>query len=405
MIAAKEMRKRLAQAMTLYAKRTTATKIRIRGLQVTSTMFMRITLTLFLIASLAGSGGKVSSQRQRSLVTSPCSAEIAAGIVCQQANRRALEIMKAGNFEAFTVVQDVRTGALIAFAASQPEKLDVNSQVLPLSVVKLLLAASWWDNAQPNTQFDSYRGAADTRQPRERMVTIDEMLVGGSDNAGRLAARALRKSVGTDTVLRDFKRYGFGNDLQTGEDFWKQLARRYESRLTPATGLFSLNSSASDQNWENTLSVGETNFKVTGLQISRFLQAVGNNGVMLQPVARDQAAGKYAGGAGIRVMKAGTARRLQSGMRETVQRGTARSIANALGNSGWTMGGKTGTGPGPAPISPQSDGWFAGLVFDPQGRARFTVATFVRHGGTGGGNAAKISAELARYLIGKDIPR
>jgi hypothetical protein len=49
----------------------------------------------------------------------------------------------------------------------------------------------------------------------------------------------------------------------------------------------------------------------------------------------------------------------------------------------------------------QLDGWFAGLIFDSQGEARFTVATFVRHGGTGGGNAAKISAELARYIIGE----
>jgi len=47
-----------------------------------------------------------------------------------------------------------------------------------------------------------------------------------------------------------------------------------------------------------------------------------------------------------------------------------------------------------------TDGWFAGLVFDPQGKARFTVATFVRHGGRGGENAATISAQLARFLAG-----
>jgi cell division protein FtsI/penicillin-binding protein 2 len=368
----------------------------------TSILIIRITLTLVLIASLPGTGGKVWSQRQASPIPSSCSAEISAGVICEAANQRALEIMKAGNFEAFTVVQNVHTGALIAFAASQPEKLDVNSQVLPLSVVKLLLAASWWDNAQPNTQFDSYRGATDTRKPKERMVTIHEMLVGGSDNAGRLAARALRKSVGTDTVLRDLNRYGFGNgtDFQPVGGFWKELAGQYENRLTLMPGLVLLNNSTSDTTWADTLSLGETNFKVTGLQISRFLQAIGNNGVMLQPVSRDRASGKYSGGGAIRVMKADTARQLQRAMRDTVQRGTARSIANALADSGWTMGGKTGTGPGPAPIGPQSDGWFAGLVFDPQGHAQFTVATFVRHGGTGGGNAARISAELARHLIG-----
>ena len=39
----------------------------------------------------------------------------------------------------------------------------------------------------------------------------------------------------------------------------------------------------------------------------------------------------------------------------------------------------------------------AGLY--PQGEARFTVATYVRHGGPGGENAAMISAQFARYLI------
>jgi cell division protein FtsI/penicillin-binding protein 2 len=86
-------------------------------------------------------------------------------------------------------------------------------------------------------------------------------------------------------------------------------------------------------------------------------------------------------------------------MLDAVRRGTAKSIAASLEGTGWQVGGKTGTGPGPAPIGPESDGWFAGLIFDPRGRARFTVATFVRHGGTGGGNAAKVSAELARHVI------
>ena len=43
----------------------------------------------------------------------------------------------------------------------------------------------------------------------------------------------------------------------------------------------------------------------------------------------------------------------------------------------------------------EQDGWFAGLVFDRQGKACYTVATFVRRVGLGGGNAAEISAQLA----------
>lgn len=348
-------------------------------------------------------------RREASRQLSPCTAAIDIGAVCESANQHAAEIMNAGGLEAFTVVQNVRTGALVVFAASRPESLDVTTPVLPLSVSKLLLAASWWDNAQPDRRFDSYRGPADSRAPAQRLVTLHEMLVGGSDNAGRLAALALRQSVGTETVLRDFRRYGFGNgpDSRARDGFWKTLSPAYTLRLTPVRDFASLSNATSNADWADTLSLGETNLKVTGLHISRFLQAVGNGGVMLPPVARNEEmararnlskSNEFAGG--FRVMKPYTAQRLQAGMRDAVRRGTAKSIANTLGPRGWTMGGKTGTGPGPAPIGPHSDGWFAGLIFDPQGKARFTVATFVRRGGFGGGNAAKISADIARYLIG-----
>jgi cell division protein FtsI/penicillin-binding protein 2 len=86
-------------------------------------------------------------------------------------------------------------------------------------------------------------------------------------------------------------------------------------------------------------------------------------------------------------------------MRDTVQRGTAKSIAKTLVNTGWQIGGKTGSGPALLPKRDQVDGWFAGLIFDPVGTARFTVATFVRSRGPGGENAAQISAAVARYLI------
>jgi cell division protein FtsI/penicillin-binding protein 2 len=98
-------------------------------------------------------------------------------------------------------------------------------------------------------------------------------------------------------------------------------------------------------------------------------------------------------------MEESTALRLQAAMLEVVQHGSATTIAHSLQGTGWQIGGKTGTGPGT--VGPEADGWFAGLIFDPQGKARFTVATFVRHGGPGRGNAANISAELARYIIGE----
>ena len=99
-------------------------------------------------------------------------------------------------------------------------------------------------------------------------------------------------------------------------------------------------------------------------------------------------------------MQERTALRLQSAMRDTVQRGTAKSIGKTLEDTGWQIGGKTGSGPALLPKGDLVDGWFAGLVFDPQGKAQFTVVTFIRSGGYGGENA-KISAALARYIIGE----
>jgi membrane peptidoglycan carboxypeptidase len=177
-------------------------------------------------------------------------------------------------------------------------------------------------------------------------------------------ALTLRASVGTEAVLRDFDRYGFQTLLGAG---------------------------TKDAEWADTLSVGETNITVTALDISRFLQAIGKQGMMVSLNTKVRPAIR-------RVMQEKTALRLQSAMRDVVQRGTATSIATALAGTGWQMGGKTGSGPGPASNISELDGWFAGLIFDPQGKARFTIATFVKHGGRGG-NAARVSAEMAHFLI------
>ena len=66
------------------------------------------------------------------------------------------------------------------------------------------------------------------------------------------------------------------------------------------------------------------------------------------------------------------------------------------------MGGKTGTGPDPASktAGPGSDGCFTGLIFDPQGKARFTVVTYVNHGGFGGVNTALQFLDVPLQLLG-----
>jgi cell division protein FtsI/penicillin-binding protein 2 len=338
----------------------------------------------------------------------PCAQATGQGAVCEAANKRAIELMNARNLEAATLVLDVQTGALVAFAAtpgSNPaegvEPLKVTTPVVPLSLTKLFLVASWWDRALPESRFDCIRSSApDKKVP----MTIPEMIVIGCDLPAKQMAIALRNKVGAQAVLKDLERFGFGPRSKSERDdsFWAELAPEWRDTLVPAAPYTLLGGETKDAEWADAFSLGEKNFVVTILHISRFLQAVGNKGMLLPSVARkvgiDKAASNEAANSR-RIMQESTAIRLHAALRDVVQRGSAQAIAHTLDGSGWQIGGKTGTGPGLGPVGPQFDGWFAGLVFDPKGKARFTVATYVRHGGLGGENAAMISAQLARYLI------
>jgi Penicillin binding protein transpeptidase domain len=359
--------------------------------------FLIACLTTALIAPALAYSQSPKIERSY-LRRAPCTRALARRAVCEAANQHALDYMKANNLTAVTVVQDVRTGALVAFAASDPAQLDVTTSLLPLSVAKLFIAAGWWQHNDADVFV-----ASDARR-----ISVPEMIVTGSDNAGRSAALELRKTVGADTVIEDLKVFGFprrASSANSGrdEEFWGEIATAWRERLTPAASYHLLSASSSDEEWAYDLSIGEAGFRVSALSISRFLQAVGNGGVMLPPSARKEAPAANQPANVVnrnivprRIMRKLAAVKLPAPMRDVVQTGTAKGIAQALYDTRWSIGGKTGSS---GPVGPQSDGWFAGLIFDPNRKARFTIATFVKHGGTGGGNAARLSANLARYLI------
>ena len=376
--------------------------------------YMKASALIFVVAFFivpVGCRTRSSHADERAASLKPiCQVAFAQHAVCEEANNHALELMKAGSLEAATVIQDVSTGALIAFASSSPEnardgQLAPNSPVLPLSLNKLLVAVSWWDHNQPDLVFDCVRQPDPSQPPETVKMSVKEMVVSGCDRPGREIAVALRRSIGTDVLLADLRRFGFDAHPGTSPepDFWGEVDQTFAAHLTPALAHTTLGPKVKDKDWADALSIGESHFVVTVLHISRFLQAVGNGGVMSAPIARRTTTlmeqRTQPTQVTRRIMKETTAARLQEAMREVVQRGSAQTIVDALNGTGWQIGGKTGTGPGPAPIGPQSDGWFAGLVFDPKGKPSFTVATYVRHGGRGAGKAASLSAEMARYLI------
>ena len=329
-------------------------------------------------------------------VISQCDTLLAKDVICETANEYALGFMRSKGLTGVTVLQNVHSGGLVAFAASDPAKVDVSTGLLPLSTVKLLVAASCWDHEE------SVR-----RKLSSMEQLLSDSLIRGNDDAGRRLASALRDAIGTEQALKDIENYGFlssqASPTIVDVPFWSKLPPPWKERLVPAACYHSLTKDTSTKDWEDTLSIGEERFVVTALHVSRFLQAVGNRGLVLQPFAQteDSQGDSKTDSArtSIRLLQESSALKLQSAMRATVERGTAKSIASILADTGWTIGGKTGTGPGPEGPGPQSDGWFAGLIFDSKGNPRFTVVTFVKHGGYGGGNAARISAEVARFII------
>jgi cell division protein FtsI/penicillin-binding protein 2 len=329
-----------------------------------------------------------------------CKQALARDSVCEAAVAFANGQMRSRHLVAISVVQKVSNGALVLFAASEPEKLDVSTPVLPLSLSKIFLAASWWDHDLPDREFESVHGTENAENPAYRKwVNAQEILVGGSDSAGIQMGLALRKAMGTQTVLDDLRRFGFN---RSGQSFWAEVDPEWKIQLKVQTADASL-SDLSDQAWGSALSIGESHMTISALQASQFFQAVGNGGVSCAPVAlrlREDSHGvsKQRCIAPSRMMNATTAKRLINAMLDTVKRGTAGGISTALKDVGWSMGGKTGTGGVNGAPTSEQDGWFAGLIFDRKLKARFTVATFTRHGGTGGGNAAEISAAVAHLL-------
>jgi len=170
-----------------------------------------------------------------------------------QAVQRAAELLHATGAAGVVPVTDVRSVAVVASAASVPA--DLNTPLLPLSVIKVFPAAICWEHSA--------------------CPEGEDLIVKGSDAAGRQLAVALRPQLGGQAVLDELRRY----------------------RLNT----ISLAADSSDAAWGDALSIGESGFRTTILEISRFLQVIGHDGVNRQ---------------GRRILKRTTARHLQRAMRE-----------------------------------------------------------------------------------------
>ena len=284
-------------------------------------------------------------------------------ITCSRLHASADSVLMAVARPVTAVVRDVRSGELLVIARVAPDgmerSVDAMARIQPLSAVKLAIGALWLEHHDDAKAFHCLGS-------RELESTAD-VLVDGCDGAGKELAIRLRRDDGAPKILTELSRLGLAPDA--GE------------------------SSASDSAWAGAFSVGETGVRTTLLDLSSLMQVIGNDGVRSQRSRIDSAT---SGGAQ-RVMSVRTARSLQRALRRCVQEGTAKAIKDSLRETGWELGGKTGTGPGFD--RPNSAGLFVSLLFDRDHRARYAIAIRTLGAGPGGGAAAQATVGIARILL------
>ena len=147
------------------------------------------------------------------------------------------------------------------------------------------------------------------------------------------------------------------------------------------------------------LAIGQYGIVTTPLQMAMVVQAVANDGLMMEPLLVDAVKASGNGGKWINqprpmgyVVSAQNARKIRQAMAEVVTRGTGRNAAL----SGIDVAGKTGSAENP---QGRAHAWFVGMA--PVDKPEICLAVVVEHGGSGGGVAAPIARRIfAAYFQG-----
>ncbi|HET6232857.1 MAG TPA: penicillin-binding transpeptidase domain-containing protein [Longimicrobiaceae bacterium] len=331
--------------------------------------------------------------------------------LCSEPTREAWRLLNGQGREGAVIVQDVKTGALVAYAATgapNQAPFGIKRYAPPGSVFKLALSAVWWDHGLGDVHMPCPpRVMAGNRAIRNfeshefaNLEAPREMLRVSCNTAAIQMAFIARQRLGVQPFIDQYRSFGFEpySDkpaVDTQHDFWSTSSDAWAQRMSPPQARLRILSKYNLHEWA-LLAIGQGPVDVTPIAVSRFVQSIGNGGVMMQPsIEADRVAHE-----GRRVMKATTAAKLQEAMLEVVHKGTAVSVLPTLLGTGWDMGGKTGT----ADVAHQAtpDGWFAGLMFGPDGRAKYTVVVYVRKGGQGGRVPGAIAAGMTRYMASGD---
>jgi beta-lactamase regulating signal transducer with metallopeptidase domain len=330
----------------------------------------------------------------RSVWTMDCGS--AGEAICVDGARRAVALLDRTGRTGAVIAQRVSTGEVVTYAAVRGPGSDRSAampRVAAGSVAKLALAALWWESGWA----DSLSACpAETRLPSGRPlrnaggyasgpVSAEQMIVVSCNTAAVSMAARLIESHGALGFARTLERTGLAASAP-------QSANGSGHRTVTYAGSDPPGGTATANDLLLLASLGMNGSTTTPLQVSRFLQAVGNGGQQLPALP---AVGHDARAEPHHIMGQDAAARLQAAMLRVVGEGTAARALPQLEWSQWTLGGKTGTVPSG---TDDPDGWFAGLAYGPEGRAEYTIVVLVEGGGVGGRTPAGIAAEMTRLF-------
>lgn len=330
--------------------------------------------------------------------------------LCAPATLEANRLLQGTGLKGAVVVQDVSNGALVAYAASgtaSEAPWGIKRYALPGSVFKLALSAIWWDAGLPNEQVAcppeisvSDRAPLIHNFESHAYGSLDaptEMLVVSCNTAAIAMSLQLRQRIGPEAYIDGLRRLGFAvwdkKPPATPLDFWNSGNQAWLTRMSPPVARVRVRSRFDAFEWAQA-AIGQGPVDVTPIAISRFVSAIGNGGVMLPVTLEYDRLPDVPEGR--RVMQPATAQKLQEAMLQVVQKGTGVRAIPIVQGTGWNLGGKTGTADVRRGHVP--DGWFAGLMFGPDGRAKYSVVVYLQNGGQGGHSAAPVAAMLTRWM-------
>ncbi|HUE95471.1 MAG TPA: penicillin-binding transpeptidase domain-containing protein, partial [Longimicrobiaceae bacterium] len=305
--------------------------------------------------------------------------------LCREITSIAYRQLEQTGLPGAVVVQDVGTGAVIAYASTGgpgDPPLGIKQYFPPGSVFKLALTALWWESGLPDdipipcpAEIQVTPRATISNAGNVAYGTVQGptgMLIPSCNTAAVWMALRMREEIGARPFVEAYTRFGFTAYAErpptdTIGDFWRTDSDRWIRRMTPAPSRIRISEETGDAEWAQ-LAIGQGPVDVTVVGVSRFLQAIANRGVMLPPSFEYELAADPPRGE--RVMSEPTAERLMRAMRLVVEQGTGRAAQGLIAGTGWDMGGKTGT----AQVPGQRDnGWFAGVLFTPEGEPRYTI--------------------------------